>query len=62
MSRIEDEVAAEIVKRAEAGLAKYGHTMEREDLSIVEWLQHAKEEAMDLAVYLQRLIEIMEKL
>jgi hypothetical protein len=62
MSRIEEQVAAEILARAEMGKAKYGHTMERDDLSIVEWLRHAQEEAMDLAVYLERLIEIMEKL
>jgi hypothetical protein len=62
MSRIEDRVAAEIIARAEMGKAKYGHTMEREDLSIVEWLRHAQEEAMDLAVYLERLIELFGKM
>ena len=34
---------------------KYGVTMEREDLTIVEWLLHALEESLDLAVYLKRL-------
>lgn len=56
MSRIEDAVADKLFDRAKAGLAKYGVTMERPDLSRLEWLIHAQEEAMDLAVYLERLI------
>jgi len=55
MSKIEDEVCEEIQERAKRGLNKYGVTMEREDLTTVEWLQHALEEALDLAVYLKRL-------
>ena len=55
MSKIEDEVCEEIQARAKRGLNKYGVTMEREDLTIVEWLQHALEESLDIAVYLKRL-------
>lgn len=57
MSKIEDAVAAKLQKRAEGGRAKYGVTMERTDLSTLDWLIHAQEEAMDLAVYLERLIQ-----
>ncbi len=32
--------------------------MDRKDLSEVEWLIHAQEEAMDLAIYLEKLIQI----
>ena len=56
MSKIEDSVSSKIQDRAAAGLAKYGVTMERTDLSRLDWLIHAQEEAMDLAVYLERLI------
>lgn len=56
MSRIEDAVAEKLQKRAKAGLDKYGVTIERTDLSRLDWLIHAQEEAMDLAVYLERLI------
>jgi predicted nucleic acid-binding Zn-ribbon protein len=62
MSKIEDEVCEEIKERAKRGLAKYGTTMERTDLGITDWLQHAKEEALDLAVYLQRLHHEYERL
>lgn len=47
--------------RAAVGLNKYGVTTERGDLSRLEWLQHAQAEALDLAVYLQRLIREEEK-
>lgn len=57
MSKIEDAVIIKIAKRSIAGVEKYGTTMERDDLSRKEWLTHAQEEAMDLCVYLERLIQ-----
>ena len=60
MSRIEDEVCKKIQGRAAVGKDKYGVTMETAPLSKLEWLRHAQEEAMDLAVYLQKLIELEE--
>jgi hypothetical protein len=49
-----DAVCSRLQARAERGLAKYGVTTERGDLSLVQWLQHAQDEAMDLAIYLER--------
>ena len=57
MSRIEEEVCKKIMMRANIGEIKYGVTME-EELTRKEWLIHAQEEAMDLAIYLQKLIEM----
>lgn len=57
---IEQQVCSEIMKRSELGFKKYGTSMTRTDLSIKEWLQHAKEEAMDLAIYLQRIINDLD--
>ncbi len=57
VSRIEDSVAAKIKDRAIDGYIKYQQTMERTDLSRLDWLIHAQEEAMDLSVYLERLIQ-----
>ena len=42
-------------KRSEIGIKKYNTTLERNDLSTLEWLQHAQEEAMDFVLYLERL-------
>jgi hypothetical protein len=57
---IEEKVIGKIVARREMGLVKYGVSMEREDLSLRDWVQHAQEEAMDLAVYLEKILEVME--
>ena len=53
---IEERVIAEIRARREHGVRKYGIGMERSDLTRRQWLQHAKEEALDLAIYLEKLI------
>ncbi|MDB4543214.1 hypothetical protein N9Z73_00035 [bacterium] len=60
MSKIEDAVAKKIQDRAEVGKNKYGVTMERNDLTNIEWLTHAQEEAMDLAVYLEKIIKLLK--
>jgi hypothetical protein len=57
MSEIENRVCAKILNRTWKGLVKYGTTMERDDLSTLDWLIHAQQEAMDFAVYLEKLIE-----
>ena len=62
MSRIEDEVCKKIQARSDVGKTKYGVTMETAPLSRLQWLIHAQEEAMDLAVYLQKLIEMEREL
>ena len=62
MSKIEQKVVHKILKRAEVGKSKYGTTMERVDLSSLEWLIHAQEEAMDLSVYLEKLIGLEQEL
>ena len=56
MSSIEDKVCEKIQKRSDVGKSKYGVTMERTDLSTIEWLTHLQEELMDAAVYVERLM------
>ena len=58
MSSIEKRVCIKILDRAEVGKKKYGTTMDRKDLTELKWLKHAQEEAMDLAVYLEKLIQL----
>lgn len=48
--------------RAEKGFLKYGVTMEREDLTLKEWVTHAQEELMDFSIYAMRIIHDLEKL
>lgn len=56
----EARVIEDIEKRQELGIVKYGTTVTENPLSFREWLQHAYEEALDLAVYLKRAIEEIE--
>lgn len=43
------------VSRAVFGKAKYGTDLDRTDLSILDWIQHAQEEHMDAILYLEKL-------
>jgi hypothetical protein len=56
---IVDSIIDEHIKRAKMGKEKYGQTLDRTDLSLLEYLQHAKEEAMDLALYLEKAIQLI---
>ena len=47
--------------RSQVGIKKYDTTLERTDLSINDWLTHAQEEAMDLTLYLERIMYILEE-
>ncbi len=51
-----ESVRLKLLERSQRGILKYGTTTEREDLTESQWLQHAQEEALDLAVYLERLL------
>jgi hypothetical protein len=48
-------------QRSEVGINKYGVTLDRTDLTRLEWLQHAQEEAMDLILYLEKLKQYESK-
>jgi hypothetical protein len=50
-------VVAKMQQRSEAGLAKYGVTTERDDLSLLQWLTHLQEELMDAAIYVETIKE-----
>ena len=55
-----ERVREELRVRALHGLAKYGQTMERPDYDLRAWLQNAKEEAMDLVIYLERILMLLD--
>ena len=50
-----EAVRDDLLRRSQVGIKKYNTTLERNDLSTLEWLQHAQEEAMDFVLYLERL-------
>lgn len=49
-------VVQDIARRQAHGVRKYGTTVAGNPLPLRAWLQHAYEEALDLAVYLRRSI------
>ena len=53
----EARVCALIATRQAMGMAKYGTSVADNPLELREWLQHALEETLDKAIYLQRAIE-----
>ena len=48
-------VMTKFYERSKVGIDKYNTTLDRDDLSPIEWLNHAQDEAMDLCLYLERL-------
>jgi hypothetical protein len=42
-------------ERSNVGIKKYGTTLQDNQLSTLEWLTHAQEEAMDFVLYLEKL-------
>jgi len=41
--------------RSQTGIRKYNTTLERDDLSFIDWLTHLQEELMDATLYVERL-------
>jgi hypothetical protein len=56
---MKDTIVESVIKqfkdRSEVGIAKYKVTLNREDLSTLEWIQHLQEELMDAVCYIERL-------
>lgn len=59
---IVESVRKDLLDRSNVGIKKYGVTLDREDLSLRDWLQHAYEECLDQANYLKRsIVELNNK-
>jgi hypothetical protein len=52
---IVNSVVQKFLSRSELGIKKYGTTLDRNDLSTVDWITHAQEELMDGILYLEKL-------
>ena len=48
-------VMQKYIERSLVGKKKYGTTLDRDDLTIVEWINHTQEELMDATLYLEKL-------
>ena len=58
-AQVQDTVVQSVIRkfkeRSDVGIKKYNTTLDREDLTDKEWINHAQEEAMDLILYLEKL-------
>lgn len=57
----EAQVIADITQRQQLGIIKYRTTVAENPLDLKQWLQHGYEESLDLAIYLKRAIEQLNK-
>ena len=52
---IVDSVIDQFVERAKFGKEKYNTDLDRTDLSLLDWIEHAKQEHMDAILYLENI-------
>ena len=56
LDSVNSEVIKKICLRAESGMQNYGVSMDRDDLSLLNWLQHLQEEMLDACVYIEKIL------
>lgn len=57
---IVDSVVDKIISRARVGKQKYNTDLDREDLSLSEWLTHLQEELLDAANYVEKIKRLLD--
>jgi hypothetical protein len=57
---IVEQVVQKIASRSNVGIKKYNTTLDRTDLSTIDWIDHVVEEQMDSILYLTRLKKDLE--
>jgi hypothetical protein len=55
MDSIVKSVIKQFEERSIKGKEKYGTDLDRTDLSLIEWIEHAKQEHMDAILYLEKI-------
>ena len=53
--KLVEKVKDKFTERSLTGIEKYGTTLERNDLNLLEWLTHLQEELMDATLYIEKL-------
>jgi hypothetical protein len=53
-------IIEQFTQRSIAGKAKYGTDLDRTDLTLLEWIEHAKQEHMDAILYLEKIKQIVQ--
>jgi hypothetical protein len=50
-----NSVIESFIERSNVGFNKYGTNLDRKDLSLLDWISHAQQEAMDMILYLEKI-------
>ena len=58
---IVESVREKLLQRSRAGILKYGVMLNRNDLTVLEWMEHLQQELLDAANYLEVLIRTEEE-
>lgn len=54
-------IVEKFLQRSAVGRAKYGTDLDRTDLGIIDWINHAQEEHMDAILYLEKLRRVYQE-
>lgn len=58
LDSVVSSVLGKFINRARFGKEKYGTDLDREDLTLLEWVNHAQEEHMDAILYLEKIRKV----
>jgi hypothetical protein len=61
MDSVVKSIIEKFKERSEFGYKKYGTNLDREDLKLIDWINHAQEELMDGILYLEKIKNIIKK-
>jgi hypothetical protein len=61
LDSIVTSIIQQFEERATRGKGKYGVDLDRTDLSLLEWIEHAKQEHMDAILYLEKIKQTLSE-
>jgi hypothetical protein len=63
VTAVDDSIVTAVMEKFAArsllGQRKYGTTLDRNDLSFLDWIQHSQEELMDAILYLEKMKKVL---
>jgi hypothetical protein len=60
LDSVVSSILNQFTTRSLMGKAKYGTDLDRTDLTLLEWIEHAKQEHMDAILYLEKIKQIVQ--
>ena len=57
---VTQSVIRKLTARSQKGVRTYSHTMDRDDLTDLQWLRHLHEELLDGSIYAEKLMQELQ--